>query len=278
MDGQRSWWQFDFRCNDSSEDGYQLTQLGAAGVEELAPDRVRAFVEGNEAERTRFVELAASAACELLEAAAVPDVNWVAQCADLLKETKVGVLTVRPLLEADALSAKRLPGQLLLIPGMGFGTGHHPSTAAVLRLMQHPLVMANPPQRVLDVGTGSGILAVAAVLLYGAQVDAIDVDGAVLRGAEQNLRLNGADAAVRLVQGDISQVSGSYDLILANIYAEILIAIEPALKARAAIGARLVLAGIAEEHSEEVSVDYREWSSIESITEAGWCAYLKQRG
>ncbi len=277
MGDERCWWQFDFRCRDSSEDGYQLTQIGASGVEELSDDRVRAFVEGDESERAAFVERATASGCELVKGEPVQMVNWVAQCADLLKPTRAGTLTVRPLLEEDALKATRGEGELLLIPGMGFGTGHHPSTAAVLELMQHSTVMANPPRRVLDVGTGSGILAVAAVLLYGAEVDGIDVDAGALKGAEQNLRLNGVADRVRLVHGDVRATVGAYDMILANIYAEILVAIEPELRVRASGGAPLILAGIATEHALEVQESYREWSPIEAVEASEWCAYLKRR-
>ena len=272
---ERSWWQYDFRCGDASEDGYQLTQIGASGVEEIEATRVRAFVEGSERERSAFLAEAAECGCELLSGEPVPAVNWVAQCADLLKPTQAGALTVRPLLEEDALKATRGEGELLLIPGMGFGTGHHPSTAAVLELMQHPELMVRPPQRVLDVGTGSGILAVAAVLLYGAEVDAIDVDAGALKGAEQNLRLNGVAGSVTLINGDVRATSGTYDLIVANIYAEILVAIEPELRARAKLATPLILAGIATEHAAEVKAGYGEWLSIESKEGAEWCAYLK---
>jgi ribosomal protein L11 methyltransferase len=151
------------------------------------------------------------------------------------------------------------PGALLIEPGQGFGTGLHPSTRMALRLMlpvadpsrggvqprHHPLRTA------LDVGCGSGVLALACARL-GLEARGIDVEETAIRDARHNAELNGLTAVFGTEPLD--ELRGTWDLVLANLHAELLIALRDALVARA--GRVLVMAGILADREAAVRAAY----------------------
>lgn len=103
----------------------------------------------------------------------------------------------------------------------------------------------------LDVGTGSGILAVAAAKRGAARVIGVDMDPLAVRAATENARRNGAPLEVR--EGSASDVEGTFDVVLANLVADVLVAIAPDLRARLAPGGTLVCAGIVHGKEERVA-------------------------
>ncbi len=132
---------------------------------------------------------------------------------------------------------------ITLDPGMAFGTGLHPSTHLCLQAVED---LVRPGMRILDVGTGSGILAIAAAKL-GAEVLAVDVDGVAVRTARENVALNGVNGVVRVEQGSVDDAHhGTYDGVLANILAEIIARLSPGLAAHTASDGWLVVSGIIE--------------------------------
>jgi len=145
------------------------------------------------------------------------------------------------------------PGEgvvLRLDPGLAFGTGSHPSTRLVLGwLATQDLGGAH----LLDYGCGSGILAIAAAKLGAARVDAVDVDADALAATRDNARANGV--AVRACAPE-ALAPGAYDIVLANILAQPLIALEPLLAARVRAGGRIVLSGILDGQAGEVAAAY----------------------
>jgi ribosomal protein L11 methyltransferase len=135
---------------------------------------------------------------------------------------------------------------LTLDPGMAFGTGLHPSTRLSMLALEAEI---RPGALVLDVGTGSGILAIAAVRLGASRVDALDIEPVAVRSARANAALNGVEESIRIEEGSLgpdAPFSGEYDLVLANIIARILIELAPRLATAVAPGGTLVLAGIIE--------------------------------
>ena len=140
-----------------------------------------------------------------------------------------------------------------LDPGMAFGTGRHATTFMCLEILEEQLCdPAGPRLSILDVGTGSGILAMACALLGQENVTAIDLDPETLPVAAENLAANGLTAKVRLACGSTDTVSGSFDLILANLTARDLIMVGADLVRLRAKEGRLVLSGILTEQAEEV--------------------------
>lgn len=135
---------------------------------------------------------------------------------------------------------------LHLDPGMAFGTGGHETTRLCLELletiMEEMPLMHSPA--VLDVGTGSGILAMAAVQLGAGRVCAVDIDPQAIEVARENLAINGLLDQVDCSTTPLESIAGSFDVILANILAEELVRLAPQLVGRLAAGGSLVLSGI----------------------------------
>ena len=131
---------------------------------------------------------------------------------------------------------------LVIDPGMAFGTGQHATTRACLEAIE-TAVEGGRVRSALDVGTGSGILALAAARLGVARVVAIDTDPAVLSLARANLARNGA-AAVLVAGGGAAAVRAGFDLVVANLLADALIVDAPALAHVVAPGGRLVVSGV----------------------------------
>ncbi|MDR3353197.1 MAG: 50S ribosomal protein L11 methyltransferase [Zoogloeaceae bacterium] len=142
---------------------------------------------------------------------------------------------------------------LLLDPGMAFGTGSHPTTRLCLEWLEHTLV---PGQSLLDYGTGSGILAIAAARLGAGEVAGVDIDPLALRAARANAEKNGVrirfeDSATALV--------GEYDLVVANILANPLRVLAAGLCAHVRPGGKLALSGILEAQAAELIAAYAPW-------------------
>jgi ribosomal protein L11 methyltransferase len=154
---------------------------------------------------------------------------------------------------------------LRLDPGLAFGTGSHPSTRLVLAW----LAAADPAgARVLDYGSGSGILAIAAAKLGAARVDAVDVDPDALAVTADNARINaitvGTFAPEALPPGD-------YDIVVANILAQPLLVLEPLLAARTRRRGRIALAGILDAQADEVAGAYgAHFEARVAAHEEGW--------
>ncbi|HBY93551.1 MAG: 50S ribosomal protein L11 methyltransferase [Ardenticatenaceae bacterium] len=128
-----------------------------------------------------------------------------------------------------------------LDPGMAFGTGTHPSTQLCLRLLERVLT---PGARVLDVGTGSGILAIAAVQLGAGAVKAVDTDPVAIAALEENAALNELSGRIETAVGSVERFAGPFDLILINILAEVIAQLLPEAAARLAAGGTIILSGI----------------------------------
>lgn len=134
-------------------------------------------------------------------------------------------------------------------PGMAFGTGTHETTALCAEMIEKYLT---PGQRVLDVGTGSGILAVLASKLGAGDVDALDIDPNAVKAAKENCDFNGV-RNVRCMQSDlIASADGVYDLISANIVADIIIRMSENTAPHLRRGGMLIVSGIIEPQADDV--------------------------
>jgi ribosomal protein L11 methyltransferase len=138
------------------------------------------------------------------------------------------------------------PDQVMVVldPGMAFGTGLHPSTRLCVLALEQAL---QPGDVVLDVGTGSGILAISAAKLGAARIDALDIEPVAVRSTRENAERNGVGDRIRVELGSVgleAPFPGTYDLVLANIIARILIDLAPDLVKAVAPGGTLVLSGI----------------------------------
>lgn len=145
-------------------------------------------------------------------------------------------------------------------PGMAFGTGTHGTTRLCLEALARLFEEETAPKRVLDVGTGSGILAVAAAALGAARVLACDIEAEACRISRENTALNGVDDRVEVTARPLESLEGGFDLVLANILAEENIRLAPELLRRLVPGGVLVLSGILLEKEAAVIDAFRQFA------------------
>lgn len=149
---------------------------------------------------------------------------------------------------------------ILLDPGLAFGTGTHPTTALCLEWLD-----AHPPAglEVIDYGSGSGILAVAALKLGAARVTAVDIDPQALTATRDNAARNGVDDARLHVDYPEALGETTADLVLANILAGPLVELAPAMAGRVRPGGAIVLSGILREQADTVRQAYTAWFDMD---------------
>ena len=168
-------------------------------------------------------------------------------------------------------------GAIRLVDTPVFGTGLHPTTSLCLEALEVE-VTSSMPDTVLDVGTGSGILALAALALGVPRVTAIDIDADAVRVAEENARLNDVSDRLDIVRGGVEVIPASFPLVLANVLAAPLIEMGPTLVRRVGHHGRILLSGIPSGVDAEVDRAYRRLGmrSVTSYSRAGWTALLLQ--
>lgn len=169
------------------------------------------------------------------------------------------------------------PDALKLLDAAAFGTGLHPTTALCLEALEEA-VEAVAPDAVLDVGTGSGVLALAALMLGVPRAVGIDMDDEALRVAEENARINGMVERLQLIRGGPGALTGTWPLVLANVEAAPLIEMAPALVRRVGHYSQLVLSGIPASVEEDVHQAYRRLGMrrVRVRSRAGWVALVLQ--
>jgi len=173
-----------------------------------------------------------------------PDTDWSTAWRARIRSTRVGRLWVGPPWESPPEGTVALT----IEPKMAFGTGDHPTTALCLAAVES-FCTAHPGASVLDVGTGTGVLALMARRLGASRVVGVDNDPMSVTLAEENAALNGI-GGVDLSGATLDAVHGRFDLVLANILANTLVELAPALVRHT--GVRLVLAGVLVHQEDEV--------------------------
>jgi ribosomal protein L11 methyltransferase len=265
-----------------------LDDASPTAVEERNDGSVRVFF-GTEAARAHGAELLRAFVDLRVLSLEISDEDWAARSQKGLGPVHVGRIEVVTETDpgrrfSEAAEGKPTPGigfRIAIPPSMGFGTGHHASTRRCLELLQRiPLEGA----RVLDAGTGSGLLAIAAWRLGAASVVALDCDPDALIAAAENLERNGASPAVQIVEVDLAtlprqqdpRVRPPFDLVLANLTGSLLERSAGILAGLLGPGGRLIASGFREDESRAVA----EAFSRESLTiadrseEEGWIGAL----
>lgn len=182
----------------------------------------------------------------------VNEADWANAWKDYYHVTHIGQrLVIRP--SWREYTPKEGEVVIELDPGMAFGTGLHPSTRMCLEQVERRI---RPGMRVLDVGTGSGILALAAAKLGAASVYCIDNSSVAVESARANAAANGLGARISVVLGELDEplaqrMSGQFDLVLANIIARVIGSLAPYLAQVLAPGGLLITGGIIEERRHE---------------------------
>jgi ribosomal protein L11 methyltransferase len=165
-----------------------------------------------------------------------------------------------------------------LDPGMAFGTGQHPTTLTCLRTLDELL---RPGMDVLDLGTGSGILALAAARLGAASVLALDIDPQAVAAARENVRLNRLGAVVQVEEGGLDGAArAAFDLAVANISAAVIVEMAPALAEVLRAGGVLVGAGFSAESADRVAGALASTGLVveRTLVDGDWRALVARRG
>jgi len=224
----------------------ELFELQALGVEiedrdtlPAGPSRcVAHFTEREDAFAAASALRAAFPALEVPAPLEIPAQDWSTAWRRFHRPVRVGARSwVHPPWEPPEAA----PGDVLVSidPGMAFGTGSHPTTALCLERIDELL---RPGLSVLDVGTGSGIIAILASRLGAARVVGTENDPVALAVAAENARINRATVDFRLC--DPEAIDGVFDVVVANILLNTLVALAPQVARKVAPGGRLVLSGL----------------------------------
>ncbi|NVJ19238.1 50S ribosomal protein L11 methyltransferase [Myxococcus sp. AM010] len=208
------------------------------------------FDERDTAESARD-EVAASFPEAKLTLDEQPQQDWSNEWKSLIKSVHVGRLWVGP--PWDKANAPAGTVQLVIEPKMAFGTGDHPTTSLCLAAVD-AYMAEHPGASVLDVGTGTGVLAIAAKKLGASRTVATDNDPISVELAQENQAENGTPD-IEVSGKELTQVEGTFDLVLANILANTLIELAPLIVAKTKD--RLVLAGVLAHQRADVETAYR---------------------
>jgi ribosomal protein L11 methyltransferase len=272
--------------------------LVAAALDDLHPTAVqesdsewRVFF-GTSSDRDLAAHVLPAAAPGLVAAEAidVPDEDWARRSQQELTPVHVGRITIAPpWLSASTLSAdvgaeagatgKALatrPITIVIEPSMGFGTGHHASTRLCTALLQR-LDLAG--KTVLDVGTGSGVLALVARALGARSVTAVDDDSDAVESAQENLELNGVTDGIDLHVADFRTLPPqSADVVAANLTGALLIRSAALIAAAVAPGGSLIVSGVLREEESDVMAAFAPaLTVVERLSEDEWVGALLRR-
>jgi len=187
--------------------------------------------------------------------------DWINKYKSSIKPIKIASFYIRPEWEEE----KKDLINIIINPALAFGSGHHESTSSCIELIDEQV---DNNQTVLDVGTGSGILAICAAK-KGAKVDICDTDELAVESAKENFELNKVRYENSWV-GSANQATKSYDLVIANIIADIIIMINSDLKKAVNKRGYLILSGIIDKYLDRVKEKFSDFDLVKHIEKGEW--------
>ena len=204
----------------------------------------------------------------------LPDVDWIAKSLEGLAPVRAGGFVIHGSHDRDKVKAGEIA--IEIDAGQAFGTGHHGTTAGCLEMLA-AVARTRPFCNVLDLGTGSGVLAIAARKLLHVPVLATDIDPVATRVATENARRNGVVTGLTFAtapsfHSTAFRLNGPFDLIIANILARPLMKMAPQLVANLAPGGSVILSGILAEQRWKVLAAYngQNLKHARTIWRNGW--------
>lgn len=260
--------------------------IGTTEIDEKA-DRWEASIymmlEDEDSVRERFAEVLSEAYPQLaIEREVLPDIDWIAKSLEGLKPVRAGRFLVHGSHDRDKVRVNDIA--IEIEAGQAFGTGHHGTTAGCLEMIES-VMRAHPPRNALDLGTGSGVLAIAVRKLRKVPVLATDIDPVATRVARDNARLNGIinGLSFETAPGFHSAAfreHGSFDLIIANILARPLIRMASQLATHLSPGGDVILSGILASQRWKVIAAYSGagLAHVRTIWRNGWVTIHLRHG
>lgn len=250
-----------------------LDDFDVLAIDETEAGTLRAFLGDKGGRSAAIAALRDRFPDATIEALDVPDENWAERSQDGLRAIRAGALTIAPPWDAPGGASRQT---IVILPSMGFGTGHHATTRLCLIALQASDVAG---KAVIDVGTGSGVLALAAARLGASRVLGIDNDQDAIDNAIENRDLNALEAHVELRCADLEAAAGEgpYDIVVANLTGAVLIRLARELSALAAEGGRLILSGLREEEEADVLAAFGR-QAIDRRAEDGWVCVAIRTG
>jgi ribosomal protein L11 methyltransferase len=267
--------------DQTAEVAAMLFALGASGVEERdattldktgAEGTVTLVAHFDDEDRARIVVEAAPFPARL-----VPIVgdDWKHRWREFFKPTRVGErLLVRP--SWEPVEPREGDVVLTIDPGQAFGTGTHETTRLVLAELEK---IVRGGETVLDVGCGSGILAIGALLFGAARAEGVDIDDESMQASRENAQANGVSGRFRVAKKPVGDVKPLFPIVLANIESRVLVPLARAIASRVAPGGTLVLSGLLAPEEEEILDTYAPLGleHVRTAREKDWIAMIWRR-
>lgn len=229
------------------EEGYAIATMEIDEKNDIWEASVYMFRQDEAEVHERFAALLATEFPDAqIHREELPDIDWIAKSLEGLKPVRAGRFVVHGSHDRDTARAGEIA--IEIDAGQAFGTGHHGTTAGCLEVI-YKVMRARKVRRVLDLGTGSGVLAIAARKMAPVKALATDIDPIATRVASENVRLNGIVSGIALetapgFHSTAFRRHGPFDLIIANILARPLMRMAPQLAAQLSPGGDVILSGI----------------------------------
>ena len=267
-----TWWAIDVRTAPEHREavGAWLVARTGHAVEERDDGLLVGFAADEAAADRLLAELADSAAAPAVgERRALEPVDWSVRWREGLGPRQIGRLTVAPSWSPEPPGAGPL---VVLDPEMAFGSGEHGSTRTALALLDRHL---DPGDRVLDLGSGSGILAIAAVKLGAARATGIELDAEAIEVAERNAERNGVADRVTFLEGDaaaLAPLAAPVELVCSNILRSVNTTLLPSIARTLAPAGYAIFAGMEASESAlfATALAGAGFDVVDEVTDGGW--------
>jgi ribosomal protein L11 methyltransferase len=244
-----------------------LVDGGAGAVQELGSALLTHLEEGAGLDAL-CAELGRAGAA--VQRTALGEVDWSTRWVTRVGVQRIGRIAVAPPWMSEEIADAEIP--IVIEPAMAFGTGEHETTRGVLTLMQS---LVEPGALVADLGSGSGVLAIAAAKLGAGRVVAIEMDPDAIGNAIENVERNGVASQVTVLQGDAAALLplvAPVSLVLANIISSVVIELSPIMARSLPPGGKAVISGILVTERENLltSLAADGWSLESELREGEW--------
>lgn len=259
--------------------GYNPDEGETPPYDSLATLRAYLPINRTTASRKEQIRLAVdliSRLCSLspLEERVIEEREWMESWKNHFSVLRMGRIVVRP----SWMEYKAKPRDVVIEidPGMAFGTGHHPTTNMCLIELDR---MVTSGSKVLDVGTGSGILTLAAAKLGAARVLALDIDPIAIKAAKANIKANGLQKIATVKRQAISsgdRLDTGFDIVVANLYTKVILSIAETLMAQLVPYGNLIVSGILVTRAQEVQgqLEASGFTLLHMVTDGDWAALV----